>query len=155
MLHARILIACCALFAGCSAPPHTAPAAIGQETVDLDTGTVDLPVGFTHSRDQGIDSLVGHFTSTDGHLVIHYDIGFLAGVYASQTMGKDIVSSSKATVHGLTTLILVAHWENANHAIVSFPKGGPANFYAELRDDADLEIVKKLAFTFKLKPDGR
>jgi hypothetical protein len=72
-----------------------------------------------------------------------------------QTEGKDILSSSKVTVHDLTALIVVARWSNAKHVVVSFPQGGPANFYAEIRDDADLEAVLNLALNYRLKRDER
>lgn len=52
--------------------------------VNLPSGEVTLPAGFTHREERGIDSAVGRFVSPDGQLVINYDIGPLAGVYADR-----------------------------------------------------------------------
>src|SRR5690242_5163897 len=46
-------------------------------------GRVNLPVGFTYQVDQGTDTFEGHFTSLDGRLIIHHDIGGYAGAWAS------------------------------------------------------------------------
>ena len=151
MRYLSIFIVCCALFAGCSSSRDAGEGAVKREVVDLYVGTVELPDGFTHSRGEPLDSFNGHFTSTDGHLMICYDIGAMAGVYTSGIVEKDITSSSKTTVHGLTALIVIARQKDTRHAYISFPRGGPANFYAIIKDDDDLEMVKKLAFSYRLK----
>lgn len=119
---------------------------------DLYEGTVELPSGFTHTHDQGIDSYVGHFTSPDGKLVIHYDIGIDAGVAALQTEAR-ILSSTNITANGLTALIVIVKRGDGKQAIVSFPKGGPANFFAHIRNDADFELVKNISLSYRLKPE--
>ena len=119
--------------------------------VDLRRGTVELPGGFTHTRDKGKDSTVGHFTSADGSLTIHYDIGKMAGVQAKATDLKDIVSSESVKAGDLDALIVV-HGAKPRKIVISFPGGGPANFFAEVRGDEDIAMVRKLVLTFKLKP---
>lgn len=145
-----IVFVCSVFFLGCKFSRDEEPLLTGKNIVNLGSGTVNLPNGFTHSHGQGIDSTVGHFTSGDGHLVINYDIGLMAGVYASNMEGKEILSSSKVTAHGLKAIIVVSRWKNATHAIVSFPKGGPANFFAAIRNDTDLEAVTNLALSYRL-----
>lgn len=120
--------------------------------VDVYEGTVELPSGFTSTHDQGIDSYVGHFTSPDGKLVIHYDIGIDAGVAALQPEAK-ILSSTNVTANGLAALIVIVKRGDVKQAIVSFPKGGPANFFAQIRNDSDFELVKNIALSYRLKPE--
>ena len=125
--------------------------AFAAETIDLRGGTAELPGGFTHTRDKGKDSTVGHFTSADGKLTINYDIGRMAGVYAKASDLKDIVSSESVKVGDLAALIVV-HGSKPKNIVISFPAGGPANFFAEVRGEEDIAAVRKLVMTFKLKP---
>src|SRR5262245_14582093 len=60
-------------------------------------GMLLLP-GYEHERQRGIDTLVGRIWKKDG-LVIHYDIGRLAGNYA-QSRGKDNPAWSKEQTVG-------------------------------------------------------
>lgn len=120
--------------------------------VDVYEGTVELPSGFTHARDQGVDSFAGHFTSADGKLVINYDIGINASVNALHPEGP-ILSSTNVTVNGLAGIIVTTQWGDAKYAIVSFPKGGPANFFAQIRDDSDFELVRKISLSYRLKSE--
>jgi hypothetical protein len=120
--------------------------------VDVYEGTVELPSGFTHAQDQGVDSFVGHFTSADGKLVVDYDIGINASVNALHPEGP-ILSSTNVTVNGLTGIIVTTQWGDAKYAIVSFPKGGPANFFARIRNDSDFELVKKISLSYRLKSE--
>lgn len=140
-----LLYLICFAFVSCN--PSRPP--IAAKTVDLGIGTVELPEGFKHTVDEGIDSVVGHFTSPDGKLEIMYDIGPMAGVYAKQPGLKGGVTST-STTDGLTVLIVVTD-RSPPDAIISFPDGGPTNFWAEIRGNDDIETVKKLAMTFKLK----
>jgi len=47
-------------------------------------GRVTLPVGFRYQVDRGLDTFIGHFTSPDGTMVIHHDIGAYAGAWAAR-----------------------------------------------------------------------
>jgi hypothetical protein len=120
--------------------------------VDVYEGTVEMPSGFTYSQGQGVDSYVGHFTSPDGKLVINYDIGIDAGVAALQP-DAPILSSTNVTANGLKAIIVIVRRGDMKQAIVSFPKGGPANFFAQIRDDSDFELVKKVSLSYRLKPE--
>ena len=128
----------------------TTVTAFAAETVDLVVGTVQLPAGFKHTRGQGDDSIVGHFTSPDG-LEIRYDIGPMAGVYATHPSHKPLVSSAELKVGDLTGLLIV-FGTTTQTVVVSFPTIGPTNFFAQIRNKNDMEAVKKLAMTFKPKP---
>jgi hypothetical protein len=148
------LLAATLLCAGCDQRPATTgttPAvAAHPETVDLGIGTVELPTGFTHSRDQGIDSVVGRFTSPDGALIILYDIGPMAGVYATHPSPTPVVLSADLKAGELAELFIV-YGAPARTAIVSFPTAGPTNFFTDAGKESDIETLKKLASTFKLR----
>ena len=148
---AALFYLCSVVLMGCSSTRNEAPNSSSHAVVDLVDGAVELPSGFTHTYDQGIDSIVGHFTSPDGKLVINHDIGNLAGVYALHTEGAEVLSSTNVTVNGLTALIVVIRHSGVKHVIVSFPEGGPANFFAVIRNDADFEAVTNLSLRYRLK----
>jgi hypothetical protein len=124
--------------------------AYASDRIDLGVGTVELPKGFTHKRGQGIDSLVGRFMSSDGAVVINYDIGPMAGVYAANSSNKPVRSSSNLKAGTLTGLFIV-FGPDTRRAIVSFPTVGPTNFFIHVRKDSDIDTLKKLAATFKPK----
>jgi len=67
-----LLMALLLLVTGCIAQVEAAP------------GNIRLLPGYVHRRAQGIDSMVGSISQKErkNGLVIHYDIGRLAGVYA-------------------------------------------------------------------------
>jgi hypothetical protein len=56
------------------------PVGLAERIVCLQLGNwqVKMPAGFTYSRENGIDTFIGRFTSEDGSLVIGHDIGELA-----------------------------------------------------------------------------
>jgi hypothetical protein len=142
------------LLVGCSFSHQTAAIPAAKTVVSLVTGTVELPKGFTYTPGAGDDTFVGKFTSADGNLIIEYDIGSLAGVYADhvEEAGGKVISSTNATANGLKAKIVVAHSGGRTSAYVSFPDGGPANFFATIRSDADFNKVKELALSFRMKP---
>jgi hypothetical protein len=143
------ILICCALVAGCISQPYTR---VRSGDVDLGVGSVDLPPGYTQGRDRGIDTDIGHFISADRHLLIQYDIGDLAGVRATHNPdGREVLSSSEVTTNDLQALIVVFRSNNKKQVVISFPEGGPANFFADIENDADVNAVRKLALSYRLK----
>jgi hypothetical protein len=114
-----------------------------KSIVKLSSGDVTLPMGFAHERLPGIDSELGRFTSPDGKLIIHYDIGGMAGVYVKRT-----AEFTETRINGTTMLIRV-RGRPRDEVVVSFPTEGPTNFFAEVRDSTDIETVKSIAMSFK------
>jgi hypothetical protein len=140
------ILICCALISGCISEPYVR---VPGGDADLGPGMVDLPPGFTHARDRGIDSYVGHFISADGHLIIQYDIGADSGVYATHPDGE-VLSSSEVKVNDSKALIVLVRRNNEKHLIISFPEGS-VNFFAKVENDADIETVRKLVLSFRWK----
>jgi hypothetical protein len=115
-------------------------------------GEANLPGGFTHQRESGMDTFVGHFTSEDGRLVISYDIGELAGEHGG--FGK----YSETTTNG--SRVRIGRADLANDAdrrsvltLVSFPDSGCANFRMESPSEAEASAIALVARTFR--PTGR
>jgi hypothetical protein len=150
MRHLNIAIVCSALLFGCSSVRNAEVAQPHSKTVDLYYGTVELPNNFIHFRGQGIDSVVGDFTRTDGRFRIEYDIGAMAGVITSQPI-ENVVSSNSVTVGNLNAIIVVSRSGRTRLAMVSFPDP-MVNFFADIADDSELEVLKKLVSTYKSKP---
>lgn len=148
-----ITIICTALLAGCCSRHYSNLLSRRTTTIDLETGTVELPNGFIHYRGRGIDSLVGDFTRRDGKFRINYDVGEMAGVYTSQPVDH-IVSSNNITVGKLQACIVVSKRRDTKWAVVSFPDTA-ANFFADIHENSELEALKKVVATYKLKRDGR
>ena len=152
MRHSTIAIVCSALLMGCSSVRDSNLASPRSRTVDLPTGTIELPSNFIYFQGQGIDSYVGDFTRTDGGFRIEYDIGLMAGVATSQPY-KDIVSSNSMTIGKLTAIVVVTRWHfGAEWAVISFPDTA-ANFFAVIRNDSQLQTLKQIASSYKPKGD--
>jgi hypothetical protein len=114
-------------------------------------GGIKLADGYRHERLQGIDSQVGRFVK-EGAAEIHYDIGAMAGNYATGRPAADLVWSMSQLVNGRPVDIVKTKDGNV---YVSFAlqvkerKGGyPANFYAKVSNDEDLAALLVMALTY-------
>ena len=115
------------------------------------SGEVRLPAGFTYEAEQGIDTVVGHFTSPDGALVIEHDIGELAGEHGGIGGAETLTEGSRVRVgrtidhdgKGRTTFFFK----------VIFPDNGCANFYLESPNERDAAAIEFIARSFR--PTGR
>jgi hypothetical protein len=113
-------------------------------------GQVSLPAGFTHQRDPS-DTIEGHFTSPDGKLVVHHDIGFYAGAYASK---KDALVFEERVADGARVWIARRKWGvGGTKTLVAstFTDNGCANFYLEMSNSEDAVIIDALARSFRPK----
>jgi hypothetical protein len=116
-------------------------------------GGVNLPIGFTYQVDQGADTFEGHFTSADGNLVIHHDIGEYAGAFARRDKSfffrEDVIDGARVWLAkrdwpdgkgkgGRTTLVAV-----------TFPDSGCANFFLESSRPDDAALIDLIARSFR------
>ena len=110
-------------------------------------GTVKVPAGFTYAPDHGMDTLMGHFTSPDGNLVVEHDIGELAGEHGGMGRSETLTEGSRVRLRHSTTPDATGR----NHAFVkvSFPDSGCANFYLESPDEDAAATIEFLARTFR------
>ena len=110
---------------------------------------IRLLPGYVHRRAQGIDSMVGSISQKErkNGLVIHYDIGRLAGVYAecSDCGWTDGEIRHRKQLVGRHPVTIV--FTPSKRLVVSFPDSH-ANFYATIRNEADLTDVLLMVLTY-------
>src|SRR5260370_25462480 len=104
-------------------------------------GEVTLPVGFSYHQDVS-DTFEGHFTSPDGKLIIHHDIGGYAGAWA-RTKGSDAfeerivedarvwTAQRRSRAVGDSTVLFA----------VTLPDNGCANVYLRSNNIKDAAII--------------
>lgn len=120
----------------------------GGQTGDVVYGTVELPIGFRQVPSQGLDSTVGDFVSEDDKLVIHYDIGGMAGIYAKPENARDGDSYTEFQV-GEHTATMIVSSGSPQKVVVSI---SGVNLFADVRSKEDIATVKRLAATFTPNP---
>jgi hypothetical protein len=128
------------------------------QQVILPTGTLTLPPGFTHQPQRGTDSYPGRILSSDSSLVIHYDIGPMAGAHVHPSRRRDFqwfleheVSGYKAYSAGflkdqerwVATTVL---GQGAD------PLALPANFEATVRSEAEVAAFMAIATSYRPNP---
>lgn len=129
-------VLCCLAAAGCT--PDAGP-----PNVDV---LPDLPDHWRNVPGQGIDSNVGAFESGELDLKIHYDIGRLAGAYADADNHPNHQWLKEAKRDGAFYRYLLAA---DNTLFITFPDEGPANFYAQARDDDEITYVMELVTRYR------
>ena len=119
--------ACCMMLAGCQSELNLSK----QPTLDPCWRNIHV---------QGEDTAVGHFACADKDLVISYDIGVLAGKYAS-TKHKNRRWIRSGHLAGSSFRYLL---DNDGTLYVTFSNEGPANYWAKVRDQDDIDYVLEL-----------
>jgi hypothetical protein len=119
-----------------------------SQRVALPTGTLTLPAGYTHEALRGTDSYPGVIRRADGGVVIHYDIGPMAGarVHPSRRGEYRWFVEHEVGGHRAYTALFVRDGRrriattvlgDAGSEALGDPLALPANFEAELRGGAD------------------
>jgi hypothetical protein len=114
-------------------------------------GRVNLPVGFTYQVDQGTDTFEGHFTSLDGRLIIHHDIGGYAGAWASPK--KAFLFFREGVIGGARVWVAKEDYPDGKGkggrttlVAVTFPDSGCANFFltsSKPEDAAPIDLIAR------------
>lgn len=110
-------------------------------------GEIRVPVGFTHKKESGIDTFVGHFTSPDGKYVVEYDIGELAGEHGGMGRSETLIEGLRIR-EGRATYT-DAKGDTKHYFKVSFPDCGCANFSLDSTSDMGGEIIEGIAKSFR------
>lgn len=92
-------------------------------TLDWGGGRVAIPAGFRHEALSGMDTQVGEFRSTDGSILIRYDIGELAGEHGGLGRFRESLTD------GYRVRMSLHKNGEEEFAAVSFPDAGCANFF--------------------------
>lgn len=100
-----------------------------------------LPTHWRNVPAQGQDTAVGSFISTEKTLVIDYDIGRLAGEYASAKPypKRQWLRAMRIGEESFNALL-----DNDNTLYITFPREGPANFWAKVSGQNDIDYLLEL-----------
>lgn len=114
-------------------------------------GEVRLPAGFRYQPDNGGDTFEGHFTSADGKVVVRYDIGWYAGVWAKP---EGSLFFEEKVVEGARVWTAKrgrpgSTGGNTNVVAVTFPDCGCANFFVKSSQGEDAEPIAFIARSFR------
>jgi hypothetical protein len=124
-----LLTVFCLVLAGCT------------EKLDLNN-LPTLPSHWRNVSEQGNDTRVGHFASTEKSLVIVYDIGPLAGSYANPKAGPLTTSVRSAQLGDSSFYYRVS--DNGKLLYITYPNEGPANFSTAVNGQNDIDYVLEL-----------
>jgi hypothetical protein len=125
-----------------------------SHTFNWGDGQITLPNGFKYQVQSGVDTSVGIFTSPDGKIHIHHDIGGFAGHYASR---KEAFYFDEQLVEGARVWVARSYrWSEDKgkrcfFAAVTFPDSDSANFFLFSDNDKDAAIIDSIARSFRPK----
>jgi hypothetical protein len=139
----RIIIAFAAVaIVGCESKTDSSGPTVALALNSIPT----LPPSWSNTPQQGIDSRVGFFSSTKHQIQIHYDIGELAGEYASTKPYPNYKWIKSGTLHGSSFRYLL---NEDDTLYVTFPDEGPANFWGKVKDDAEIDYILELLARYR------
>ena len=131
-----------------------------QQRAALQSGTVELPPGFELRSLRGTDSYPGTIVRADSGLVIHYDIGAMAGTRVTP-LGRDaFLWMVEHRVNGYVAYTGLFEEEGCRWIATTIHGDGreppftlPANFTAEVRSERD--VAEFILITSSYRPTGR
>lgn len=139
------------LLVACKSAPVTTPSTTVIDGADYGVGSIEIPTSFAHQRG-GTDSAMGTLTSPDGTFVIHYDIGYMAGLHMHEGRkaecswwSVEVKDRRRVTACVLKDgpLVVSATSNDGDHH--GHP---PANFTAVVRTDEEREQVLRIARSY-------
>src|SRR5258708_381504 len=114
-------------------------------------GEVTLPVRFSYEQDAS-DTFEGHFTSPNGRLTIHHDVGGYAGAWAkskgSDAFEERVVEGARVWTGRRRSR---ASGDSSFRFAVTFPDNGCAIFYVRSNNTNDAAIIGAIARSFRPK----
>jgi len=135
VLAARIVLVCFLLLCiGCA------------EELPL-SGLPSFPKHWKNVPGQGTDSRVGQFTSTKSDIVIQYDIGRLAGECADVDSFPNRQWLKSGRLAGSTFQYLL---DKDDTLYVTFSDEGPANFWAKVKDQTEIDYILELLARYRI-----
>ena len=142
-------------------PVPTAPAPVTLKTIDLGIGTIQLPPGFSEKRTGTADSRRGEISRSNPLFVITYDIGAMAGLHMHPEKKGSCLWFKEQMMEGQKCYMGMEKKEEGKVLTISIvPPDGhirtpwpyPANFWATVTTDEDIEHLKQIALSYVPKP---
>ena len=121
-----------------------APVRAHAQRVRMAAGTLALPAGFVLRELRGTESHPGRVLREDSSLVIHYDIGAMAGVHAHPSHRGTFVWLTEHTVDGRRAYTGMREQDGRRRMVTTIlgesrdAMSLPANFEADVRDERDV-----------------
>ena len=115
---------------------------------------VDLPKGSTLRFLQGIDTVVGELKLGGVERTLNFDIGYLAGNYALNQGSNGSFRWQRHEKNDGMPMDYALQRRNLNEKdvfVVSFSSLGPANFWAHVENDREIESILKVMRTVRAK----
>ncbi len=130
-----------------------APISVSGVVTLVDTFTMELPTGSTLHFSQGIDSLCGELRLGGLNRTLEFDIGNLAGNYSLNECNGPFKWQKHMKSEGTQIdYALKRNKHNKQILLVSFPSLGPANFWAPVANDDEMEAILRVMRTVRAKP---
>jgi len=120
------------------------PASAHAQRVTIGPGTLRLPAGFVVRELRGTDSHPGRILRGDSTLVIHYDIGAMAGARAHPSHRATYAWLTEHAVSGRRAYTGMREQDGRRRIVTTIlgesrdAMSLPANFEAEVRDERDV-----------------
>lgn len=114
---------------------------------DPPPGDIELFDGYTHKSGRGIDSRGGEI-SKPGGMIIHYDIGQMAGLFAGRCVSeKECLWYKGQKINGRDVWLSLT---KDGRIYATFPKDY-ANFFAQTKSSEDIADFLIMVLTYKIK----
>ena len=132
-------------------------AANAGEITDLDRGTVRLLDGYSHKRIGTTDSDLGEITRADKSLVIHYDIGMMAGYHVHPSRKADFRWYRETTINGHKACLGIKGGKGSEQLEITIygsrneATGEPSNFWAVIGKKEDVADVLLIISSYEIK----
>lgn len=107
-------------------------------------GDMKLLPGYENVPGCGIDTLAGHIKKVGG-VEIHYDIGLMAGSFASRYAAPNAAQWTRTEEANGESVLVVLRWDN--YIVATFQKND-ANFTAKVGSQADIDDFLKMVLTY-------
>ena len=134
------------------------PRQVMSQQVNFPTGTLTLPHGFTHPAQQGTDSYPGLIVAEDSSLVIHYDIGPMAGARVHPSRRGDFQWFLEHEVNGYQAYTGVFEKGPERRLATTVLGEGrtlalPANFETTIRGERELAAFMLIVSSYRPRPN--
>ena len=135
------------------------PTSAHAQRVTIGPGTLHLPAGFVLRELRGTDSHPGRILRGDSTLVIHYDIGAMAGARAHPSHRTSYAWLTEHAVLGRRAYTGMREQDGRRRIVTTIlgesrdAMSLPANFDAEVRDQRD--VAEFMFVVTSYSPDAR
>ena len=115
--------------------------------IDVGAGIIVAPKDYKHIPGKGIDTKIGEIISGDGKIAIRYDIGAMAGNYASSIDSNKIIERKIYNTNNYIATMVLCNDDKRKGLCVTYEKPCRMNFIASITDDSQIQAVLNIALS--------